>query len=50
MRISIDAMGGDYAPQEIVAGTIQAALELNGIEKLFLVGDDPFLETQVQPI
>ena len=40
MRISIDAMGGDFAPAEIVAGTLQAAKTLEGIEKLFLVGDE----------
>lgn len=40
MRISIDAMGGDYAPQEIVAGTIEAARSIHGVEKLFLVGQE----------
>ncbi len=36
-RIAIDAMGGDYAPGEIVAGAIRAQAEL-GVEVL-LVGD-----------
>ncbi|MCX7009279.1 MAG: hypothetical protein NTY53_18875 [Kiritimatiellaeota bacterium] len=40
MRIAVDAMGGDYAPLEIVAGTIEAARKLPGITKLFLVGDE----------
>lgn len=37
MRIAIDAMGGDYAPQEVVAGALQARREL-GID-VILVGD-----------
>ncbi|HEY9824050.1 MAG TPA: phosphate acyltransferase PlsX, partial [Stenomitos sp.] len=36
-RIAIDAMGGDYAPDEIVAGALRAHEEL-GVEVL-LVGD-----------
>jgi len=47
MRISIDAMGGDYAPQEIVAGTLQAAATLKGIEKLFLVGDESAIKAEL---
>ncbi len=47
MRISIDAMGGDFAPQEIVAGTLQAAEALSGIEKLFLVGDETAIKAEL---
>ncbi len=47
MRISIDAMGGDYAPQEIVAGTLQAAEKLQGLEKLFLVGDETAIKAEL---
>lgn len=36
-RIAIDAMGGDYAPEEIVAGAVRASEEL-GV-KVLLVGD-----------
>lgn len=36
MKIVVDAMGGDHAPGEIVAGALQASLE--GIE-IILVGD-----------
>lgn len=46
MKVAIDAMGGDYAPQEIVLGAIQAADEY-GCE-IILVGDEnrilPLLE------
>ncbi|OQW95633.1 MAG: hypothetical protein BWK77_07130 [Verrucomicrobia bacterium A1] len=38
MRIAIDAMGGDHAPREIVAGTLEAARSLSGIDELILVG------------
>ena len=37
MRIAVDAMGGDFAPQEIVDGAVQAAAE--GGVAITLVGD-----------
>jgi len=39
MRIALDAMGGDYAPTNIVSGAILALREYHRISKLFLVGD-----------
>lgn len=47
MRISIDAMGGDFAPAEIVAGTLQAAKTLKGIDTLFLVGDETAIKAEL---
>ena len=44
MRIGIDIMGGDYAPHEIINGTIQALAELPPQVKLFLFGDLPAIE------
>ena len=44
-RIAIDAMGGDYAPAEIVTGAIRAKAEL-GVEVL-LVGDPQQIEASV---
>ncbi|MFG3817825.1 phosphate acyltransferase PlsX [Limnothrix redekei] len=41
-RIAIDAMGGDYAPEEIVAGAVRASEEL-GV-KVLLVGDPHKIE------
>ena len=38
MKIAVDAMGGDFAPQVIVEGTVLAAKEY-GI-KVVLVGDE----------
>ncbi len=39
MRIALDAMGGDYAPKNIIEGAVLGLKELPEIEKLFLVGD-----------
>ncbi len=44
IRIAIDAMGGDHAPAEIVAGTLLAARDCDA--ELILVGD----EAQVRPL
>jgi glycerol-3-phosphate acyltransferase PlsX len=45
-RIAVDAMGGDYAPREIVLGAIKAYREL-GIE-VILVGDPDKIHASVQ--
>lgn len=47
MRVAVDAMGGDYAPAEVVAGAVQAAAAY-GIEVL-LVGDKLRLEPLLRP-
>ena len=39
MRIAVDAMGGDHAPEQIVKGALEAAEATPGIE-LILVGDE----------
>ena len=38
MRIAVDAMGGDHAPREVVAGTVAAASEFVNT-RFILVGD-----------
>jgi len=38
MRIAVDAMGGDHAPDEIVAGALEAAELLGDDDELLLVG------------
>lgn len=45
-RIAVDAMGGDYAPEEIVAGAIMAAAELD--LDVLLVGDKQQIDSQVK--
>src|SRR5665647_556865 len=46
MRIAVDAMGGDYAPEEIIKGTLMAATTWPDVQ-LILVGKQeqllPFL-------
>lgn len=41
MQIALDAMGGDYAPDIVVAGALEALDELNGDDQLILFGDEP---------
>ena len=41
-RVAVDAMGGDNAPQEIVAGAVQAARD--GVAVVVLVGDRSAIE------
>ncbi len=45
-RIAVDAMGGDHAPKEIVAGAIRASEELD--VDILLVGDRPSIEACLQ--
>lgn len=40
MRIGIDVMGGDYAPEATVLGAILALKELTPDDKLVLIGDE----------
>jgi len=46
VKVAIDAMGGDYAPQEIVKGAIQAA-EKDGVE-LMLVGCEDAIQRELK--
>ena len=41
MKIALDAMGGDFGPQNIVGGALLALKEYPHITKLYLVGDTP---------
>jgi len=40
MRIAVDAMGGDNAPGEIVAGAVNAARSLSSVSQVLLLGDE----------
>ncbi|AFZ34883.1 phosphate:acyl-(acyl carrier protein) acyltransferase [Stanieria cyanosphaera PCC 7437] len=44
-RIAVDAMGGDFAPDEIVAGAIRASAELD--VDVLLVGDPEAIQTSI---
>ena len=45
MRIAVDAMGGDFAPREIVRGAINYAAA--NADEVILVGDVPRLESEI---
>ena len=46
MRIGVDAMGGDYAPVEIVRGAVEAAPSLDGSE-IVLLGDEKKIQREL---
>jgi len=46
MKIAVDGMGGDFAPEAIVQGTVEAA-SLNDSLELVLVGDDACLRREL---
>jgi len=50
IRIAVDAMGGDYAPREIVAGTVAAARDRDDIAALFLVGDEDSITRELDTL
>jgi phosphate acyltransferase len=47
MRIAVDAMGGDFAPGEIVKGTVEAGRKLSHISKIYLVGDSQSVKREL---
>src|SRR5476649_1406963 len=47
MKIALDAMGGDFAPKNTVAGAVEALRENPLITKLFLVGDKDRIMAEV---
>ncbi len=40
MRVAVDAMGGDFAPREVVRGALAAARLVDGLTEILLVGDE----------
>lgn len=40
MKLGIDVMGGDYAPEVVVEGAVDTLKHLSGNERLVLVGDE----------
>ena len=48
MKIALDAMGGDHAPKNIIAGAVLALREYPQISKLFLVGDTARIEAELK--
>ncbi len=50
MRIAIDAMGGDNAPDEIIKGVAETAEILGDEDELILVGDKELIESRLLEI
>ena len=48
MRIAIDAMGGDYAPDEIIAGVMESIEFLSEEDKLILVGPEDIISEKLR--
>jgi glycerol-3-phosphate acyltransferase PlsX len=48
MKIALDAMGGDFGPQSLVAGAVMALREYKRIKRLYLVGDPARIETELR--
>jgi glycerol-3-phosphate acyltransferase PlsX len=48
MKIALDAMGGDHAPENIVHGAILALREFADISRLYLTGDAPRIEAELK--
>lgn len=48
MRIAVDAMGGDHAPREIVAGAVEAARSLKDLTSLILVGQEEVIRQELK--
>lgn len=47
MRIAIDAMGGDFAPDEIIAGALQGRDVLDKGDEIVLVGDEAVIRQRL---
>ncbi|MBM4102952.1 MAG: phosphate acyltransferase PlsX [Planctomycetes bacterium] len=50
MRIAIDAMGGDYAPGEIIAGALEAKDLLGSQDELVMVGNEATIRSHLQAL
>ena len=48
LRIALDAMGGDYAPEREVAGAIEALRVSHGQFEIVLVGDEQTIRRQLE--
>ena len=47
MRIAIDAMGGDNAPDEIVLGALESVESLDKDDQIILVGPADIIESRL---
>ena len=47
VRVAVDAMGGDHAPQEIVKGAVEAVNSQKQV-KVYLVGKEAAVQAELQ--
>jgi len=47
IKIGVDAMGGDFAPDEVIKGALLAAKELSSESKMVLVGDKNTIQSSI---
>ncbi|MFC1724275.1 phosphate acyltransferase PlsX [candidate division KSB1 bacterium] len=47
MKVAVDAMGGDYAPESVIKGALLALKELENLE-LVLVGDEERINSEIK--
>ena len=50
MKIALDAMGHDDGPAKLIEGAALALREFSEITRLFLTGDTPRLEAELQRV
>ncbi|MHC4551999.1 MAG: phosphate acyltransferase PlsX [Planctomycetota bacterium] len=50
MRIAVDAMGGDNAPEAIIAGVLEAREALDQDDELVLIGDEAVIDAHLQKL
>lgn len=50
MRIAVDAMGGDYAPDEIVAGVVEASGLVDKDDQLILIGPTEIVQAKLSAL
>lgn len=50
MRIAIDAMGGDHAPDEIIAGALEAVTQLDKDDEIILVGPQELVQAKLSAL
>jgi glycerol-3-phosphate acyltransferase PlsX len=48
MRIGLDIMGGDYAPDATIAGAILALKEIDKSDKIVLIGDEQIIHSKLK--
>lgn len=48
MRIAVDAMGGDNAPEEIISGVLEVKDVLDDDDEIVLIGDESIIRSQLQ--